>query len=527
MVFLSDYPELVVLQTLAQRKKVSVYLVGGFLRDYLLGRPCFDTSAAFKPRPSGRGKVKPLSVNPEQAPGFPPKADPPSADSPGTVEWVDLDFAVTQGAIALARTFAKKIKGAFVLLDEEHGCARVARKRSGRIETFDFADFRAPSLRADLSHRDFTINTLCVDIQKLQSAAELSEILIDLKHGLRDLRAKKIRMISTKVFHEDPLRLLRAYSLRAQLAFKIDPKTRAQIKKNRDLIRGVAYERIREELFKILESDHTAENLKAMDQIGLLVKIMPHISVMYHVKQGTYHHLDVWPHSLEAVLQLEKLCVEWEDNEEMMNYLKEPLSGQHSRRSILKLAALLHDIGKPQTRKKEEGRISFHSHERVGKSISRDLAKLLKLSSRERSVLELMVLWHLRPGYLSNFQQPSEKAVYRYFRDTREEAASIALLSWADQRATCGPMTTQRDQKHHEKICRNLIQRYFEKSKEKPIVRLLTGNDLIWSLKLKPSPLFGKILKAVEEAQALEKITTREAALDFAAKMISHEDKRD
>ena len=132
-----------------------------------------------------------------------------------------------------------------------------------------------------------------------------------------------------------------------------------------------------------------------------------------------------------------------------------------------------------------------------------------------------MVRWHLRPGYLSNFKQPSEKAIYRYFRDTRDEGVSILLLSLADQRSTRGPATTQKDQEHHEKICLGLVSQYFEKKKEKPFIRLISGKDLIKTLKLKPSPEFSKILTQVEEEQSLGKITTKKEAMDLAKKIVS------
>lgn len=166
--------------------------------------------------------------------------------------------------------------------------------------------------------------------------------------------------------------------------------------------------------------------------------------------------------------------------------------------------------------KKRKTACLFTGHEHVGKNIVRSVAKLLKLSTRERIILEDIVLWHLRPGYLSNFKNPSDKAVFRYFRDTKEEAASIALLSIADQRSTRGPLSTKTDEKHHEKICWDLVERFFAAKKEKPFVCLIDGNDLIRKLKLKPSPIFGKILSQVQEAQATGKVTTKEQALDLA-----------
>jgi hypothetical protein len=127
---------------------------------------------------------------------------------------------------------------------------------------------------------------------------------------------------------------------------------------------------------------------------------------------------------------------------------------------------------------------------------------------------------HLRPGYLSNFKRPSRKAVFRYLRDTKDEAAAIAILGLADQAATCGPLTTAPKSKHHAKICRMLIERYFELKDQKPKQRLLSGYDLIKVLKLKPSALFGKILAQVEEAAALGKIKTRNEALILAKSVI-------
>ena len=160
--------------------------------------------------------------------------------------------------------------------------------------------------------------------------------------------------------------------------------------------------------------------------------------------------------------------------------------------------------------------MSFHGHEHVGKNISRHVARLLKLSTKERFILENVIRWHLRPGYLSNFKSPSERAIFRFFRDTKDEAIGVLLLSLADQRATRGPLTSAYDQKHHEAIIKRLIKYYYDKKKQKPFVRLINGNDLIRKLKLEPSPLFAKILREVEEKQALGQMKTKNEALKLA-----------
>ena len=460
-------PYLTIVSSLAQRKKTAVYFVGGCLRDFALGR-----------------------------------------------EVSDFDFTLKKGAITFARSFARTIKGAFVLLDEGHGSGRVVKKEGGLICTFDFTDFRGKTLAEDIGLRDFTVNTLCLEVGKPMQGIE------DIKGALRDIHKKTVRMVSARVFKDDPLRLMRAYSLHAVLGFKIEPKTLAQIKKDKDLIKNVAMERVREELFKVLASSRAYDTLSAMDKIGLLPHVIPQLTLMYGVKQGGYHHLDVWKHSLEVVNQLEKMIPVHTSNPRIEAYLKQDIGGAHNRLSLLKLAAVLHDIGKPQTRKFDGKRMTFHTHEHVGKSITRHVAKQIKLSIKERYFLEDMVSNHLRPGYLSNFKKPTTKAVYRYMRDTGEEAASLALLALADQAATRGPLTGAAKHKHHKAICQMLIDKFFTPPvSTTPKERLLTGNDLIKKLKLKPSPLFGEILIKVEEAQALGKIKTKEEAVLLARKL--------
>ncbi|MBI4309791.1 MAG: HD domain-containing protein, partial [Candidatus Omnitrophica bacterium] len=464
------YPQLQLVRDLARAHQRRVFLVGGFLRNYLM----------------------PL----------------PSPYPPRQVGGIDFDFAVDTGSLAFARAFARRIKGAFVLLDQEHGSARVVKNQGATAWTFDFTDFRGRNIREDLARRDFTVNTFCIDITTEKDHSP--------KAALKDLNTKTIRMVSKRAFIDDPLRLLRAFSLSAQAGFAIEPVTFACIQKNARLINASAMERLREEMFKILHSPRAFKTLKAMDQIGLLERVLPHIAVMYGIKQVGYHHLDVWKHSLEVVHQLEEIIHKPDTSPILKGYLEEEIGGSHKRFALLKLAAVLHDIGKPDTRKKEKDRMTFHGHEHVGEGITRKAAKHLKLSVRERHFLEDAVRLHLRPGYLSNFKRPSHRMVFRYMRDTKAEAASIAVLAMADQRATRGPLTTAARAKHHEQICRLVIDEYFQE-KAKPVrERLLTGHDLINRLRLKPSPLFAEILNAVREAQALGTVTTKDQAVDLA-----------
>ncbi len=470
---LSSHPEVLLLKKLAHERRQHLVLVGGFLRDHVLGRSAHD-----------------------------------------------LDFAVSAHAIALARRFAKAIKGTFVLLDQDSGCGRVAKKYPDGLWTYDFADFRSKTLKGDLAGRDFTVNTLTLDISKADFKKSLAEQIKGPRRVWVDIKAKTVRMVAPKAFKEDPLRLLRAYSLQAQFGFKIEPTTLAAIKMQKASIRAVSPERMREELFKVLASSRAAAVIKAMDRDGMLFEVIPQVRVMYGVEQGGYHHLNVWKHSLETLVQMDGLIKRFKEDMALMAYLNEEVGGGHARLSLLRLACMLHDIGKPDTKKKEPGgRTSFHTHEHVGRRIVRIIAQQLMLSIKERHALEDMVTFHLRPGYLSNFKRPSSKAVYRYFRDTKDNAPAIVLLSMADQRATRGPLTTDYDIQHHEDICLPLISQYFVKKNEIKRTRLLTGHDLIKELGLEPGPVFSRILLKIEEAQQLGKISTRPEALAFARKV--------
>ncbi|MDD5019151.1 MAG: HD domain-containing protein [Candidatus Omnitrophica bacterium] len=454
----------------AAREKRKVYLVGGFLRDLFAGRR----------KPS-----------------------------------LDLDFSVDRGAIDFGRKLARRLKSGFVVLDREHGCCRLVLKDrvSRQIVTLDFVDFRAPDFCGDLEKRDFTINTLAVRLPVRRGG------LLDLCGGGRDMRKKVVRAVGPFSFDEDPLRILRAFSLSASLKFTIDPATRRMARQKKEQLKDVAGERLRDEFFKILAMEDSWRYILEMDALGVLENVIPQIKVMHHVKQGGYHHLDVWGHSLETVRKLEEQISRMKDDEETMRYLDEPMTTGRTRRQLIKLAALLHDIGKPKAHEVKAGKTMFHGHERIGRIISDAVAERLRLATREKFALDTIIFWHLRPGYLADNKVLTKRAIHRFFRDTKEEAVSVLLVSIADQRATRGPMATKASRLRHEKVSFSLIEEYFASLKREPFVRLINGKDLIKKLKLAPGPIFSKILNAVEDAQVEGRIRTKQEALALARKM--------
>lgn len=462
--------------SLAKKEKKEVYLVGGFLRDLLLGR---------------------------------------------AKECLDLDFCLPKGSIEFGRRFARSLRAGFVVLDRERGCSRVVLKQPlGKIITFDFVDFRGRDLKEDLSRRDFTINTLACKLPLDKGG------LLDYFGACRDIERKTIRVVGKASLDEDPLRVLRAFSLSAIFDFKITPQTMRLIDRKHVLLKGVAGERLRDELFKILGASHSHRTIELMDQHGVLEKVIPQIALMHNVKQGGYHHLDVWGHSLETLKKLEEVVRAHENDADVRAYLGESLAGDRRRRQLIKLAALLHDIGKPKAFEVKAGKTMFHGHERIGRIISDSVSERLKLSTRERFALDTIIFWHLRPGYLADNRVLTQRAIHRYFRDTEDEAASVLLVSIADQRATRGPLATPASRKKHEEVSFGLLKKYFEMAKQEPFVRLIGGKDLIKKLKMKPGPLFSIVLDAVEDAQVEGRVRTKTQALAWAREVAKKNESR-
>jgi len=459
----------------AKSKKVKLYLVGGALRDLILKR---------------------------------------RKDNP------DFDFCLKKGSINFGRKLASQLRCGFVVLDEEHAACRLVKKIGAKVYTFDFTDFRAATLEKDLLHRDFTINSMAVKLEDVFSGKDLNALIVDPYSGKADLKSKIIRVAGKNSFKEDPLRILRAFSFSCMLGFSMDKQTLRLAKKEKHLISRVSSERIREELFKIFDSRTAYTSLATLDKLKILEIIFPEIKPMRGIGQGPYHHLDVWQHTLETLNQFELLLQAVKQDLEISGYLSQELSSLRKRSSLLKLACILHDVGKPKALRREKGKIIFHGHERIGLGLARMICRRLKLANDETRSLERIVLWHLRPGYLADNGRPTERAIFRYFRDTENDALAVLLLSLADQRATKGPLTTALSRVRHEKTVKALIRRLLNQNKEKKPAPFLNGNDVMRKFKLAPGPLVGKVLLGLEEAQAIGKVKNKKEAFKLAVAII-------
>ena len=451
----------------------------------------------------------------------------------------DLDFATPPGALKLARKLADKLPGAFFPLDEQNDTARIVLQNpDGSRDILDFAGFRGASLEVDLRGRDFTINAVAMDIHTGQ--------ILDPLRGISDIRAKRIRACAETAFSDDPARILRAVRQAAAFGFSIDPETRKWMKAAVPLLANISPERQRDELFKMLEGPKPDASIRALELLGVFPVLLPELPALKGVEQSAPHVHDVWTHTLAVLRHLESilaaLAPEYDEskaNADLFNgllvlrlgryreqigaHLGPTLNSDRSARALLFFAALYHDVNKPQTQSSEpNGRIRFLGHDEQGALTALKRGMALHLSNDELDRLKLLVRHHMRVHFHTSRKaesaaDPTRKAIYRFFRETGEAGVSLILLALADVRATYDHTLTQEYWAANLDVARALLEAYYEKAEE--IIRppqLINGDDLINDLKMKPGPEIGKLLEAIRETQAAGKLATRQEALAFA-----------
>jgi putative nucleotidyltransferase with HDIG domain len=421
----------------------------------------------------------------------------------------DLDFMVMPGgAIEFARSAAQRLAGHFVLLDQENDTARVV---TGSGDCLDFAGCVGGSLESDLKRRDFTINALAWD-------SDRGSELIDLSEGIRDIKNKVVRVISEQSFLDDPLRLLRAHRFAALLDFQIEETTRSLIGRHSASLSRVASERVSTELFFIFECEKAADQIMAMACNGLLETIFPELAATREVTPNAFHHLGLFEHSLETLVQAElafRQMPAW-----VQTAMARPLSSGVSRLSATKLAALIHDIGKPGTWIiTEEGKHTFIGHDKLGAEMCEPLARRLKWSKSTERFIQKLVRWHLRPGHLFSQGVPTEKAKLRFYKVIGEELPELVVLALADFRSTCGPGLQGARAVAEENLFELLGNFCVYEVVKKKDTRFLDGNQLMKLLGIGPGPVVGEILEDILEAQLLGELKSPGDAASMARKL--------
>ncbi len=462
-----------------QGRGVSAFLVGGYLRDTLLDIPTRD-----------------------------------------------IDLALQEDPLRVGREVADALGGTFVVLGRAHQVARVVVSLpDAGTWTVDLAGIDS-TLEEDLSRRDFTVDAMALDIRESCSAS-WKDALLDPFGGRADLARGIVRALKPSVFQDDPVRLLRAVRLAAKLGFRLEPSTGQRVSVDAPLVSSVPGERLRDEFLAILSLDGAKLHLETLDGLGLLCCIIPELEIAKGVEQPKEHYWDVFDHSVNSVEGVERVLsgdvsdpvsslVPWD--KAMGERFGEEVSDGHSRSTLLKLAALLHDVGKPLTKTVEaDGRTRFFGHQTLGASMSREILERLRLSSRGIEIVQAMVESHLRPTQMSqNGEPPTPRAVYRYFRDMGDVAIDTLYLNLADHLAARGPELDIAAWERHTAVAAHVLELGTGQVALEVMPRLITGHDLIRNLGLSPGPRIGALLEGVREAQSAGEVRDGEEALAWA-----------
>jgi len=476
----------------------------------------------------------------------------------------DIDIAVSGAATTIARKVAEEIGGKFVLLDDVNNIARVVviedeqpRGTSQNQESrsaewhFDFSPFTG-DIESDLARRDFTINAMALELSQFVTASTATKMsfrksarfltekqsplkLIDPFSGEEDLRDRIVRGVSEQIFEADAARLLRAVRLAAELDFTIEPKTEYLIRRYSQAITEVSGERVREELLRLLTLPRAAYHLRYLDNLGLLLTLIPELAESKGVEQPTVHFWDVFEHSLQTVAAVEFLIREsdWEySNDDMLTtapwsdvierHLSQEVSSGSNHKVLLKLAGLFHDIAKPMTKSIDDtGRARFLGHTKQGAAMTANILERLRFSNREIRVVESLVYHHLRPVQMANKEFPTQRAIYRYFRDTGEVGIDILFLALADYLASRGPLASMEEWKKHCQLINYILAEHDKQQAKILPVKLIDGHDIMNNFDLAPGPLIGKLLAMVNEAHASGELSTKEEALALVRRELS------
>jgi len=454
----------------------------------------------------------------------------------------DLDFALPANGIALARRVANALKADFMVLDGERDTSRVIVTEPDGTRTFlDFAVYRDKDLDGDLRSRDFTINAIAFDPR--------AQTLIDPLNGGADLRAKLIRACSPTSLSDDPVRILRAVRQAAAFEFKIEGETRKAMRQAASLLPRVSPERQRDELFKMLEGPKPDTCMRALEMLGVFPYLLSELSALKGIAQSPPHMDDVWEHTLSVLSHLESILSALApgynaDNtndlltglltlrigrfrDQFAGHFAESLNTDRSLRAALFFAALYHDVQKPATKSMDEtGRIRFFDHDVQGAEVAANRGRAFNLSNDEVERIKTVIRHHMRFHFFTNRleaekQEPSRKAIYRFFRDAGKAGVDLVLLGLADLRGMHGITLTQETWAAALDVARILLENYWEKPQETVAPpRLLDGNELMSALGIEPGRLVGQLLEAIREGQATGKIGNREQALELAREQL-------
>ncbi len=460
----------------AKEEHRPVYLIGGWLRDFLMGR--------------GRGK--------------------------------ECDLVFGGDPASLAGYLQRCLGGRIVRLHSEPVTVRlVGWQGAPEGAQLDVSQLGA-SLEKDLYRRDFTVNALTADLIVLLERG--SAPIIDFLGGLDHLRRRELVLISPEALKDDPIRCLRAFRFWATHHLTPSQQTLHHISRHAGRLKREAAERIVLDLSYIFQSATPFPLLKALKETEVLTAVVPELDDLKFVPAIGYHHLNGIDHTLCAVAMTDRVLAGDTDDRELNRLLvqhrisfDDEIAGGRKRVWTLKMATLLHDIGKPATMQWEsDGSVHFYGHEITGSEMTDQICRRLKLARKETETLVKLVRHHMRPAQLAGVQSLTVKALRRIWRDLGDQdGLALVFLSAADLMATRGPAMTEDQRRHHYEVLKRLLLELevIREMQRRP--RLISGHDVMERYRIGPGPLVGEALRQVEEAALEGRVETREEAFQF------------
>jgi len=419
-----------------QEAGYQAFIVGGCVRDFLRGKEPEDWDVATSARPKEIQKIFPKNF------------------------YSNKFFTVT----VQINSKAPKLKEIEITTFRSE--AKYTDKR--HPDEIKFAE----TVEEDLARRDFTVNAIALEIQNEKIKNQNDNVkfkIIDIYGGRKDLENKIIRAVGNpeERFNEDALRMLRAvrFSVVFNNDWQIEAKTLQAIKKNSALLELISKERIRDEFLKIIMSEKAASGIELLRELSLLKYIIPELEEGYKVDQNKHHIYDCYEHSLRS-----------------LDYTAKKNFNKHVR-----LAALLHDVGKPRTKSGQGSSATFYSHEMVGAKMTAQILNRLKFSKKDIEKIVKLVRYHL---FYYNVDEVSDSSVRRLVRQVGpENMEELLQVRMADRIGSGVPKAEPYKLRHLKYI--------IEKVSQDPIsVKMLkiNGNDIMKFLNISSGPKIGQIL---------------------------------
>ena len=438
----------------------------------------------------------------------------------------DWDLAVSNGD-EWSRAAAERLSAPRIRLSEQFEVWRIPLlSGGGQIDIWNLPD---GDIERDLARRDFTVNALAVPLAAAQRGA-YDESVVDLFEGRADIAQRRLRLVSQGAFVDDPIRMLRAVRLEAEGGWRPDAAVRASMRQHHALLHQTRPERQWMELSRVFRSDRLTWALRRLEQSSLLDEILPELTRCRGVEQRPVHRRDVFWHQIDAVRWLERLTSDAAPRarraDALWQALQPMLGVEHVSRVLddwrlpLRLATLLHDIGKPATRTVDaDGSTHFFGHSELGAELAEHRLREMRLPSRLVEQVSLLITHHLRPGQVhAPGRPPTDRALHRFHRALGDAATPLCWLFLADSLATAGaPALLPRWSGYAAHVARIVG---WQPKRRAAGSHLLDGRAIMAATQLPPGPLVGRIRDQIDEAVAVGEVRTTADARDLAIRLV-------